>query len=90
MNRVTGTTMKPIMLASAFRLDSGNSMPYMSSWPYSAALMYFQLGHVRTYTDFCVWCNNYGILATNVDPVMRHTVASLQPETTDLNALPKL
>ena len=22
------------------------------------------------YTDFRVWCNNYGILATNVNPVM--------------------
>ena len=32
--------------------------------------MYFQLGRVRTYTDFRVWCNNYGILATNVNPVM--------------------
>ena len=31
--------------------------------------MYFQLGRVPTYTDFCVGRNNYGILATNVDPV---------------------
>ena len=31
--------------------------------------MYFQLGRVRMYTDFRVWRNNYGILATNVNPV---------------------
>ena len=34
-----------------------------------AVLMYFQLGCVRTYTDFRVWRNNYGILATNVNRV---------------------
>ena len=31
--------------------------------------MYFQLERVRMYTDFRVWRNNYGILATNVNPV---------------------
>ena len=31
--------------------------------------MYFQLGRVQTYMDFCVWRSNYGILATNVNPV---------------------
>ena len=32
--------------------------------------MYFQLGRVQTYTDFHVWRNNYGILATNINQVM--------------------
>ena len=31
--------------------------------------VYFHLGRVRTYIDFCVWRNNYGILATDVNPV---------------------
>ena len=31
--------------------------------------MYFQLGCVRMYADFRVWCNNYGILAKNVNLV---------------------
>ena len=44
-------------------------MPCASSWPFCAVLMYFQLGCVRTYTDLRVWRNNYGILATNVNPV---------------------
>ena len=42
---------------------------------------YNQLGHVWTYTDFRVWRNNYGILATNVNLV----TAPLQ--TTGLNVL---
>ena len=40
MNRATGTTMKPIMSASAFRLDSGYSTPCVSSWPFCAVIMY--------------------------------------------------
>ena len=40
------------------------------SWPFSALLMYFPLGRVQTYMNFCVWCIYYGILATNVNPVM--------------------
>ena len=31
--------------------------------------MHFQLRRVQTYTDFRVWCNNYGILATNTNLV---------------------
>ena len=44
-------------------------MPCASSWPFCAVLMYFQLGRVRTYTEFRVLRNDYGILATNVSPV---------------------
>ena len=66
MDRDTGTTMKPIMLVSAF----GHSiLATQSSWPFCAVPMYLQLGHVRMYMDFRVWRNNYGILATNVNPV---------------------
>ena len=47
---------------------------------------YNQLGRVQTYTDFCVWRNNYSILATNLNPVTApHSGALLQ--TTTLNAL---
>ena len=67
MARDTGTTMKPITQASAFKtLDSGNTTPCMSYWPFCAALMYLQLGRVQMYMDVCVWRNNYSILATNV------------------------
>ena len=37
-------------------------------YQFCAVLMYFQLGSVQMYTDFCAWRNNYGILATNVNP----------------------
>ena len=54
--------------------------------PLASLLMYFQLGRVQTYTDFSVWRNNYGILATSVNPVMARGTT-----TTGLNsALPKL
>ena len=39
--------------------------------------MYFQLGRVRTYTDFRVWQNNYDILATTGKPGNGATVAPL-------------
>ena len=54
----------------------------MNSWPFSALLMYFQLGRVRAYTDFHVWRNIDGILATSVHGAITTT--------TGLNALPKL
>ena len=50
-------------------LYSGKTTPCASSCPFCTVLMYFRLGRVRMYMDFCVWCNNYGILATNVNPV---------------------
>ena len=70
MNRATGTIMKPIMSASALDTRFWQHNASASCWPFCAALMYFQLGRVWTYTDFCVWRNNYDILATNVNPVM--------------------
>ena len=52
----------------------------------SAVLMYFQLGHVQTYTDLRVY---YGILATNVNPIMTpHSDAVTELASPD--ALPKL
>ena len=71
MARDTDTIMKPITLASAVRLSilATQRQRHASSWPFCAVLMYFQLGHVRTYMDLCVWCNNYGILAKNVNLV---------------------
>ena len=65
MNRATGTTMKPITLVSAFRHYSGNTTPCTSSWPFCAVLNLDAYGRM----DFRVWHNNYGILATNINPV---------------------
>ena len=64
MARDTGATMKPITLVSAFRhsiLATQRHTRVISHF-----VLYFQLGRVRTYTDFCAWHNNYGILATDI------------------------
>ena len=67
MTRGTGTTMKLIMLVSAFRHSILATQHHARVlWPFCAVLMYFR---VQMYTDFHVWCNNYSILATNVNPV---------------------
>ena len=85
MAKDTGTTMKHHNVGQyLYTLESGNTTPCTSSWPFCAVLMYFQLGRVQTYTDFCVWRNNYGNLATNVNPV---TAPHSGAVTTSLNAL---
>ena len=56
-----------------------------------SVLMYFQLGGMRTYTDFRVWRNNYGILVTNGKPGNEATQwhRYCMQEATGLNALAK-
>ena len=56
MDRYTGTTMKPIYNISQcpYINDSGNTTPSTNCWPFSALLLYFQLGRVP---DLSVWCN---------------------------------
>ena len=68
MGRDTGTTKKPIMSACAFRHSILTTQRHVRVLGHF--VLYFQLGCVRMYTDFRVWHNNYGILATNVNPVM--------------------
>ena len=67
MGRDTGTVKKPIMSTSAFRHSNLATQRHVRVLGHF--VLYFQLGCVRTYTDFHVWRNNYGILATNVNPV---------------------
>ena len=80
MNRDTGTTMKPIT-----PLDT-RFWQHNAIHEFLAILCCTNVFSVRTCADFHVWCTNYGILTTNVNPVTAPRSGAVA-EPASLNAL---